>query len=331
MGSPSNPVTSRSINETPRGQTGLDFGGWVWTAPHPAGGPSTTENRVVEHSPRGSKRLVPMAGPRVALCSALTLLSMTPTPLWADSVSWTTEVGRVYAEYPSFFWIASAVVAALLALITGLLFNIARHKTIEQQWLKAYSELEARVEERTATLTTEIFERKRVEEEFRKLATTDPLTGTYNRRHVLALSEREFARARRYQTTLSVLMLDADHFKEINDTWGHDVGDDVLRSLTVLCEAHLRTSDVFGRLGGEEFILTLPETDKTAAAAVAERLRHGVESNTIPVNGEEIAFTVSIGVSELCEDDASFADILKRADQAVYTAKRNGRNQIEAA
>jgi diguanylate cyclase (GGDEF)-like protein len=214
-------------------------------------------------------------------------------------------------------------------LVVLLMFNILRRKEIEQQWLKAFSELEARVEERTATLTTEIFERKRVEDEFRKLATTDPLTGAYNRRHVLSLSEREFARARRYHTTLSVLMLDADHFKAINDTWGHDVGDDVLKSLTMLCEAHLRTSDIFGRLGGEEFILTLPETDSAAAAGVAERVRLGVESNSIPINGENVHFTVSIGVTELADEDASFADILKRADQAVYTAKDKGRNRVE--
>lgn len=254
---------------------------------------------------------------------------ITQAPTAQVVTSWRRDAGRFYADHPLFIWAVGGVLAVLVMLVVLLMFNILRRKEIEQQWLKAFSELEARVEERTATLTTEIFERKRVEDEFRKLATTDPLTGAYNRRHVLSLSEREFARARRYHTTLSVLMLDADHFKAINDTWGHDVGDDVLKSLTMLCEAHLRTSDIFGRLGGEEFILTLPETDSTAAAGVAERVRLGVESNSIPINGENVHFTVSIGVSELADEDASFADILKRADQAVYTAKDKGRNRVE--
>lgn len=193
-----------------------------------------------------------------------------------------------------------------------------------------YDTLERRVEERTLKLRQEIKERTRVQEELRVLATTDSLTGAFNRRHFLELSEQEYQRVRRYPTPLAAVMLDADHFKVINDSYGHDVGDEVLKALARTVKAELRTSEIFGRLGGEEFAIALPATPAGGALVVAERLREAVGAIKIP-REEGLEFTVSMGVAELQEGDDSFAALLSRADQALYQAKTRGRNQVVLA
>ncbi|MDF1663165.1 MAG: diguanylate cyclase [Planctomycetota bacterium] len=191
-----------------------------------------------------------------------------------------------------------------------------------------YNTLELRVEERTQELQNEIKERIRIQEELRRLATTDGLTKASNRRHFLELSEKEFQRAKRYQHPMSVIMIDADHFKDINDTFGHDIGDTVLQELTKSVLKELRNSDLFGRIGGEEFAATLPETDEAAAILVAERLRETIESLVLKAGDEQFHFTVSIGIAMLGEKDPEFSTILKRADSALYKAKETGRNKV---
>lgn len=191
-----------------------------------------------------------------------------------------------------------------------------------------YNTLELRVEQRTQELQNEIKERTRIQEELRRLATTDGLTKASNRRHFLELSEKEFLRARRYQHPMSVIMIDADHFKNINDTFGHDTGDNVLRELTRAVLKELRNSDLFGRIGGEEFAATLPETDEESAAQVAERLRETIESLALKAGDEDFQFTVSIGIAMLSKEDSEFSTILKRADNALYRAKETGRNKV---
>jgi diguanylate cyclase (GGDEF)-like protein len=161
-----------------------------------------------------------------------------------------------------------------------------------------------------------------------RMATSDPLTGLANRRVFWDKARSEFTRSRRCQSPLSVLMIDLDHFKRLNDTYGHLAGDEVLKEFAKICQLNLREYDTFARFGGEEFTVILPETEAEKALIVANRLRSAVEAMTVMVDGKAIRYTISIGVSQLGSRDSSFDDILLRADDALYTAKRNGRNRV---
>jgi len=168
-------------------------------------------------------------------------------------------------------------------------------------------------------------------EQLLELALTDPLTGVFNRRAFLERAEGELARTRRTGRPLSALMCDIDHFKRINDTHGHAAGDEALKRFAACCRAHLRVSDVLGRLGGEEFAILLPETGAGEAVLVAERLREAVAG--LEVESEEARFglTVSIGATAfLCGAD-TVDRALARADEALYRAKTGGRNRVELA
>ena len=177
----------------------------------------------------------------------------------------------------------------------------------------------------------DVTERKRFESELRILATTDPLTGLSNRRAFLAAAERELARVRRYGRPAAVLMFDIDHFKRINDTHGHAVGDVALQRVAAACRELLRDSDLVGRLGGEEFGVLLPETDATSALDVAERLRAALAAAVIPApEGGTQSLTASIGVAVCEARDGSIEHALGRADRALYRAKGAGRNRVEA-
>jgi len=175
----------------------------------------------------------------------------------------------------------------------------------------------------------DITERKRMLEELRYLATTDGLTGLYNRRHFLELCERELLRSRRYRLKVGLLMLDADHFKTINDQHGHSVGDEVLRLIARLCRTQLREADIIGRLGGEEFAALLPQTGWPAAREAGERLNTAIAQTALPLgNGHMLHFTVSIGVCVFAAQNVTPEGLLKAADQALYAAKREGRNRV---
>ncbi len=178
-------------------------------------------------------------------------------------------------------------------------------------------------------MLSDITERKRMLEELRYLATTDGLTGLYNRRHFLELCERELLRSRRYRSEIGLLMLDADHFKKINDTYGHTVGDEALRLIARLCRSQLREADIISRLGGEEFAALLPQTGLREAYGAAERLRKAIEQTALPLgSGQMLRLTVSIGVCAFTSQNVTVGDLLKAADDALYTAKHNGRNQV---
>ena len=175
----------------------------------------------------------------------------------------------------------------------------------------------------------DISERKHLEFELTKQAHLDYLTGLSNRRHFIAQGEVELSRAIRYDTPLSLLMLDIDYFKNVNDTYGHQVGDTVLQVLSKVCQDTLRQVDVVGRLGGEEFAVILPETTSEEAIEAAERLREAVAKTEValPV-GLPIYFTVSIGVTTLHDKNVNIDMLLNHADKALYVAKETGRNKV---
>lgn len=175
----------------------------------------------------------------------------------------------------------------------------------------------------------DISEHKRLETELRTLATTDYLTGIYNRRTVMELGRQEYERARRYHESLSLLMLDIDHFKLVNDNHGHAAGDEALCLLVTSCVECLRGPDIMGRMGGEEFLFILPHTNQGEALQVAERLRKRVTEYRIIHENTSFNITVSIGVAQLEPNDTSIDSIIRRADAALYRAKQKGRNLVE--
>ena len=162
-----------------------------------------------------------------------------------------------------------------------------------------------------------------------RMATTDALTGLINRRRLMELADESLARADRFGRKVSLLLIDADHFKRVNDTYGHAVGDVVLRQIAQLLRREARRVDVVSRLGGEEFVLLADETDVAGAAILAERIRARIGGETIRGSFGEIAVTVSVGTSTWPENAASKEQLLERADQALYEAKRAGRNRVE--
>jgi diguanylate cyclase (GGDEF)-like protein len=173
-------------------------------------------------------------------------------------------------------------------------------------------------------------EQKELVKNLERLANTDSLTGVWNRRYLLNLAEQETQRCRRYNRPLSVLMIDIDHFKTVNDTYGHAIGDEVLIVMTETVMNYLRNVDVLGRFGGEEFVALLPETDSKAAVITAERIRANIEQITIPVDGNLVSITVSIGVGSYQKGDANIDILIQRADEALYQAKNQGRNRVIA-
>ncbi|MEI7895220.1 MAG: GGDEF domain-containing protein, partial [Myxococcales bacterium] len=156
---------------------------------------------------------------------------------------------------------------------------------------------------------------------------TDPLTSLANRRAMRELLAAEVSRARRHGSPLVVVSLDLDHFKAINDTYGHDAGDAVLVQVAAVMERNLRREDSCGRWGGEEFLMVLPECGLEASTNVAEKLRGRIEQATVILGGRTLRVTASIGVATFSVDD-SVEDLLRRADDAMYAAKRGGRNRV---
>jgi diguanylate cyclase (GGDEF)-like protein len=172
-------------------------------------------------------------------------------------------------------------------------------------------------------------ENARLYAEVERLATLDEVTGVANRRRLFELGQREFERARRYDTPLSAILLDLDHFKQINDTYGHHAGDRVLAGIAAAIQASVRQIDLFGRYGGEEFVLLLPDSPLPAAVEVAERLRALVENLRFDTARGELRVTVSLGVAQLAHGIPALPTLIDRADQAMYAAKQAGRNRVE--
>ncbi len=170
--------------------------------------------------------------------------------------------------------------------------------------------------------------RKESEAALQKLVRTDFLTGAVTRREFFEQSEREFSRAQRHLTPLAVLSMDLDRFKNINDNYGHAAGDEVLKRFTKTVNHFLRVTDVFARLGGEEFCLLLPHTDMAGAKVLAERIMAAVRDTPVLVGTDNIHYTISSGLSTKTPTTLSFDELLKQSDQALYQAKSAGRNRV---
>ena len=192
-------------------------------------------------------------------------------------------------------------------------------------------ELEARVAERTRELNRVNDELRNANLVLEALASTDSLTDLANRRHFFARAAEEVLRAQRYGRALSVQMLDIDHFKRLNDRFGHAAGDDVLRMVARILREGVRGNDLAARIGGEEFIVLLPETAGGDALMLADRLRHSIASSMIDIGGQRVAVTVSIGVAMLGLGENSLDTLLMRADKGLYRAKHEGRNCVRVA
>lgn len=167
-------------------------------------------------------------------------------------------------------------------------------------------------------------ERENLVREFKRLASTDGLTGIHNRMKVELLMTAEVLRSKRYGRLLSVLLIDVDHFKQVNDNYGHSIGDSVLRDVAAVLNDNIREADILGRWGGEEFLIVAPETDTDGALRFGEKLREAVERHRFI---KDIRITISIGVATLMEGEWE-DDMVRRADEAMYQAKESGRNRI---
>lgn len=188
---------------------------------------------------------------------------------------------------------------------------------------KANEELEQRVQERTQAL-------EEANTKLRELSDTDQLTGLKNRRFLNLYLEKEFARAQRYQHAIAVLMIDVDHFKSVNDTYGHPLGDDCLQEVAARIRQEMRwPTDTAARYGGEEFCVVLPETLSQGAQIVAERIRAKIEKVPIPTRAQSLSLTVSVGVHVVIPTPGGTpADLIAKADAALYEAKQHGRNKV---
>lgn len=177
----------------------------------------------------------------------------------------------------------------------------------------------------------DITEQKQMAAALNLLATTDPLTGALNRRELMQRAEIELERARRYNHPTAAIMLDVDHFKKVNDIYGHIAGDVVLVALAQLLAREIRTSDLVARYGGEEFMLLLTETPIEKAKNIAERIRSTVADTPVVVDDQTIRFTISLGVTSSESVGQDFESLLKESDRLLYQAKRSGRNQVAAS
>lgn len=169
---------------------------------------------------------------------------------------------------------------------------------------------------------------EQLNEELERLATTDALTSAYNRRYFMSKLDEEVKRVRRYKRPSSLMMIDVDYFKKINDTFGHDVGDHVLIALVKLLEDKVRQLDTVARIGGEEFAILMPETSEKDALILVNRLLDAARAAAITIADDTVRFTISVGCTEFDADTVDGEGILKMADMALYDAKRSGRDQV---
>jgi diguanylate cyclase (GGDEF)-like protein len=229
-------------------------------------------------------------------------------------------------------WSRSQVIFLLILFSLASMLLLQRQRRITKK-LSAYkNQLEVVVEERTneliaknSQLECEIEDKQKIEARLKYLATIDPLTSIYNRRKFNEVLSYELRRDERYPSGLSLVLCDLDNFKTINDTYGHNTGDEVLKSFTSMAKDLIRSSDTFARWGGEEFVLLLPEAGFETAIQIAEKIRQETENSLF---SNTCKITASFGVTQFLEGDTETA-LINRADEALYKAKTNGRNRLE--
>jgi diguanylate cyclase (GGDEF)-like protein len=194
----------------------------------------------------------------------------------------------------------------------------------------SYEQLVMKLKQEKMKVESLAKELKKANEKLRELAFRDELTNLYNYRYFRELLDREIHRAERYSHVLSLIMIDIDHFKKINDTYGHPQGDIILRSIASMFEKVIRKSDTPARYGGEEFVIILPETDLKGAVIIAERLRKLVEDSEIDIGGQRVKVTISLGVTMYnpTKNKKTKEDIIDAADRALYNSKQTGRNKL---
>jgi two-component system, NtrC family, C4-dicarboxylate transport sensor histidine kinase DctB len=241
-----------------------------------------------------------------------------------DTSGWTISVLVPLSDAGSRALRFSLIVSSTLGLLLVTLLALFQAKVRAREREKSRHALE----EAHAALEQKHIELQRVSEDLRVASITDPLTGAYNRRFFFESAPKLVSTANRHHFPLSIVTIDVDHFKRINDMYGHPVGDKVLQTLTALCKESLRESDVFCRLGGEEFVMALPNTDVAAAENVAERLRIKLSRHPVDIKGSPYEITVSCGVSQYLEGESGIDQVLRRADDALYAAKNAGRNRV---
>lgn len=237
--------------------------------------------------------------------------------------------------------IASIFEIILFSLLLAYRINIVRRESLEsREKLLAQKKTESTrlfhaVAEKTKALNLakkdleeELTKKIALEKHLQHLASTDSLTELYNRRAFFDICDVEMKDARNKNTELTCLIVDIDHFKNVNDTYGHDIGDKVISSVAKLMIDNTRTIDYVGRIGGEEFAILMPNTDMDSAFQIADRLRANIAKHELVLNSKVIGISVSIGLSYLTHQDKNIHTLLKRADTALYEAKENGRNQV---
>lgn len=222
--------------------------------------------------------------------------------------------------------IRSAVIAPLL-----LEQDVLGALSLESSVTSAFTADDLRVLVSFAATATAAIRNAQLHAEVQKLAITDALTGLYNRRGLFELGRHEMERTRRFGHPLSTIWVDVDNFKNINDTYGHQIGDRVLKAVAECLNKNTREVDILGRYGGDEFAILLPETDLNVAVSVAERLRKQVAGTSMTVDGSPVDVSVSIGVSKVSEAINGLELLFKRADTAMYAAKQAGGNQVKTA
>lgn len=193
----------------------------------------------------------------------------------------------------------------------------------------AFNQKQIQLLETIASQLSITFQNVKMYERMKELAIIDELTGIYNRRFFYLAANKEIDRAVRYHKSLSLILIDIDHYKDVNDHFGHIAGDKVLQRLTQVIQKELRESDIFSRYGGEEFLILLANAEIKDAVAVAERLREKVEELQVRYNEEEISVTISLGVTQLTAERNTLQELIAVVDQALYGAKQKGRNRVE--
>ena len=246
------------------------------------------------------------------------------------------NVGLAEQDYLDGWRQSSLQMAALYAgfIAITLVFALLAHwvwQVRAREQASTLAELERRVTESTASLREYSEALERSNAELKRLAISDPLTGLANRRHFIEAANGEIERALRHAQPLTLLMLDIDRFKAVNDTWGHAIGDLAIQKVAEACLATVRVIDTVARLGGEEFALLLPDTDVAAGAQAAERLRAAIAEIRVPVGSLAVGLTASLGIAEFTQADPTLNRLLKRADEALYLAKQLGRDRCELA